>query len=54
MLLNIFYLCISAYKETVNTVMLRILNAAVVDAAACNNYHIRVISDVEIIIYHLF
>ena len=40
------------YIETVDTVMLGILVAAVVNAAACDNYHVRAFADEEVVIDH--
>ena len=39
-----------SHKKAVNTVMLRILRTAVVNAAARHNEYIRVLADVEIVI----
>ena len=50
MLLDIFDLCILTDKEAVYTVMFRILIAAVVYAASCNDYNIGILTDIEVIV----
>ena len=49
-LLDILDLCALADKEAVDTVMLGILCAAVVDAAACDDHDIAVLADVKIVV----
>lgn len=53
MLLNITDPGIPSDKKAVDSVMLRCGVSAVMNAAACNNRHICIISDIKIIVYHL-
>ena len=50
MLLNIFNLGILSDIESMNTIMLGILHAAVVNAAAGYDDHIAVLADIEVIV----
>ena len=51
MLLNVLNVSVLADVEGVNTVVTGILIAAVVNTAACHDYHITVLTDKEIVVY---
>ena len=52
-LFHIAHLAVFSHIEAVNAVMLAVAGAAVVDAAACNDGDIAVLSDVKVIV-HIF
>ena len=52
MLFHIFDPGVSPDEETVNTVVLGVLVSAVVNPAACDDHHIRVLADKEVVIDH--
>ena len=54
MLLNILYFGVFAYEETVNSVVLAVACAAIVDTAACDDDDITILSNMEIVVYSLF
>ena len=53
-LFHIFYFCVFSHVETVNTVMLGILHTAVMNTTAGHYHYIGILTDIEIVVYHLF
>ena len=50
MLFDIFYLSVFADKKAVDSVVLRVVAAAVVDSAARYDFHVRVFAYIEVVI----
>ena len=51
MLFHIFYFTVLSYKKPMHAVMLRILHAAVMDAAAGHDHHVAVFPNIKIIVH---